>query len=263
LPQRPLLSRNVQRAESLLKSLARNQWLLADQVLVSGMNFTTTVLLARMLGVYNFGIFTVLYYILLYVNSIQLALNVQPMFSIAPQMPEGPERQSFLRGMAGYQYILSALFCLLILLAGLLEKLKNDPNNTGLLDQVGAVYHATHQFKEAAAYYDKAVQIDPKNVALRTKLAISLYRSGDVDGAIAQLNRSLSYDPKDANSLFDLGMIKLQGKQDSKGALAAWQQLLKTNPQLSADRKATVQKLMASVQTAAGDQHGVEGAQSK
>jgi cytochrome c-type biogenesis protein CcmH/NrfG len=84
-----------------------------------------------------------------------------------------------------------------------------------------------------------------------------------VDGAIAQLNRSLSYDPKDANSLFDLGMIKLQGKQDSKGALAAWQQLLKTNPQLSADRKATVQKLMASVQTAAGDQHGVEGAQSK
>jgi len=147
--------------------------------------------------------------------------------------------------------------------APLLEKLKNDPNNTGLLDQVGAVYHATHQFKEAAAYYDKAVQIDPKNVALRTKLAISLYRSGDVDGAIAQLNRSLSYDPKDANSLFDLGMIKLQGKQDSKGALAAWQQLLKTNPQLSADRKATVQKLMASVQTAAGDQHGVEGAQSK
>jgi cytochrome c-type biogenesis protein CcmH/NrfG len=147
--------------------------------------------------------------------------------------------------------------------APLLEKLKNDPNNTGLLDQVGAVYHATHQFKEAAAYYDKAVQVDPKNVALRTKLAISLYRSGDVDGAIAQLNRSLSYDPKDANSLFDLGMIKLQGKQDSKGALAAWQQLLKTNPQLSADRKATVQKLMASVQTAAGDQHGVEGAQSK
>jgi len=95
------------------------------------------------------------------------------------------------------------------------------------------------------------------------KLAISLYRSGDVDGAIAQLNRSLSYDPKDANSLFDLGMIKLQGKQDSKGALAAWQQLLKTNPQLSADRKATVQKLMASVQTAAGDQHGVEGAREQ
>ena len=42
-------------------------------------------------------------------------------------------------------------------------------------------------------------------------------------------------------------MIKWQGKQDGSGALAAWQELLKSNPQLSADRKATVQKLMADV----------------
>jgi tetratricopeptide (TPR) repeat protein len=147
--------------------------------------------------------------------------------------------------------------------APLLAKLKNDPNNTGLLDQVGAIYHSTHQFKEAAAYYDKAVQVDPKSVPYRTKLAISLYRSGDVDGAIAQLNRSLSYDPKDANSLFDLGMIRLQGKQDSKGALAAWRQLLRSNPQLSADRRATVQELMANVTTTAGNPRAVEGAQIK
>ena len=146
--------------------------------------------------------------------------------------------------------------------APLLEKLKSDPNNSALLVQVGAIYHATHQFKEAAAYYGRAVQIDPKNVAVRTKLASSLYRSGDVDGAIAQLNQALSYDPKDANALFDLGMIRLQGKQDGKGAVAAWQRLLKTNPQLSADRKAMVQKLMANVLTTLGDQHGTEGARS-
>ena len=131
------------------------------------------------------------------------------------------------------------------------------------MDQVGAIYHSTHQFKQAAVYYSKAVQIDPKSVALRTRLAISLYRSGDVDGAIAQLNSALSYDPKDANSLFDLGMIRLQGKQDSKGALAAWRQLLKTNPQLSPDRKAAVQRMMADAQTTAGDSHATKGDQSQ
>ena len=130
----------------------------------------------------------------------------------------------------------------------LLEKLKSDPTNTDLLKQVGNMYQATHQFKEAAGYYDKALQVDPKNVAIRTQLASSLYYNGDVDGAITQLQKGLEYDPKDANSLFNLGMIKWQGKQDSKGALAAWQQLLKSNPQLSADRKAKVQKLMADVQ---------------
>jgi cytochrome c-type biogenesis protein CcmH/NrfG len=146
--------------------------------------------------------------------------------------------------------------------APLLEKLKSDPNNGALLGQVGAIYHTTHQFKQAAAYYGRAAQADPRNVAMRTRLASSLYRSGDVDGAIAQLNQALRYDPKDANSLFDLGMIRLHGKQDGKGALAAWQQLLKSNPQLSADRKAMVQKMMADVLTTQGDQHGIEGVRS-
>lgn len=132
--------------------------------------------------------------------------------------------------------------------APLLEKLKADPANIVLLGQVGAIYKSTHQFKDAIVYYDKAVQADPKNVAMRTELASCLYYDGDVDGAIAQLQQSLHYDPKDANSLFNLGMIKWQGKQDSKGAVAAWQQLLKSNPKLSAERKATVQKLMADAQ---------------
>jgi cytochrome c-type biogenesis protein CcmH/NrfG len=144
--------------------------------------------------------------------------------------------------------------------APLLEKLRSDPNNSALLVQVGAIYHTSHQFQEAAVYYGRAVAADPRNVANRTKLASSLYRGGDVDGAISQLNQALSYDPKDANSLFDLGMIRLQGKQDGKGALAAWQQLLKSNPQLSPERKATVQKLMADVLTTLADQHRIEGA---
>jgi cytochrome c-type biogenesis protein CcmH/NrfG len=146
--------------------------------------------------------------------------------------------------------------------APLIEKLQSDPSNSALLLKTGGIYHGAHQFKEAAVYFDKAAQADPKNVAIRTKLASSLYRSGDVDGAIAQLNQALSYDPKDANALFNLGMIKLQGKRDSKGAVAAWQKLLKSNPQLSAARKAEVQKLMAGVLTTLGDQHGIEGARS-
>ncbi|MGA8730238.1 MAG: tetratricopeptide repeat protein [Terracidiphilus sp.] len=146
--------------------------------------------------------------------------------------------------------------------APLLEKLKSDPHNSALLSQVGAIYHTTHQFEQAAGYYGKAVQADPKNVVLRTKLASSLYRSGDPDGAIKQLNQALRYNPKDANALFDLGMIKLHGKQDGKGALAAWQQLLKSNPDLSADRKATVQQLMAAVLTMLSDQNGIQGARS-
>jgi cytochrome c-type biogenesis protein CcmH/NrfG len=130
----------------------------------------------------------------------------------------------------------------------LLEKLKSDPNNKDLLVQVGNLYEATHRFKDAANFYGRALRVDPNNVALRTQMASCLYYAGDADGAISQLQRSLHDNPKDANSLFNLGMIKWQGKQDSKGALEAWQQLLKSNPQLSPERKAQVQELMAEAQ---------------
>jgi cytochrome c-type biogenesis protein CcmH/NrfG len=143
--------------------------------------------------------------------------------------------------------------------APLLDKLKNDPNNVALLTQVAAIYHISHQFTDAATYYGRASQADPKNVAVRTRFAISLYRSGDVDGAIEQLNLALKDDPKDANCLFNLGMIRLQGKGDARGALAAWQLLLQTNPQLSPDRKAVVQRLVAQVVQNIGDQHATGG----
>lgn len=146
--------------------------------------------------------------------------------------------------------------------APLLENLKRNPNDTALLTQVATLYHTTHRFKEAAGYYKQAVDIDPKNVAFRTKLASSLYRSGNIDGAIAQLNKGLTYNPKDANALFNLGMIKLQGKGDSKGAVAAWRQLLKSNPDLSPDRKATVMKLMADAMTMMVDQQRAANAKA-
>lgn len=130
----------------------------------------------------------------------------------------------------------------------LLEKLKADPNNSDLLAEVAKVYLSTHQFKDAASYFGKAVQVDPKNVSLRTQMASCMYYDGDVDGAISQLQQSLHYSPTDANTLFNLGMIRWQGKKDNDGALAAWQQLLKSNPGLSPERRAKVQKLMADVQ---------------
>ncbi len=127
----------------------------------------------------------------------------------------------------------------------LLAQLKNDPNNAGLLVQIARIYQSTHQFQEAAGYYQKAVNANPKDVATRTEMASCLYYSGDIDGAISQLQQSLKEAPKDANSLFNLGMIRWKGKKDAPGAVQAWQQLLKLNPALQDDKKAQVEKLIA------------------
>jgi cytochrome c-type biogenesis protein CcmH/NrfG len=129
-----------------------------------------------------------------------------------------------------------------------------------MADKLAAIYNLTHQFNEAAVYYGKIAQFEPRDAAARTKLAGSLYYSGDVDGAIRELNKTLTYDPDDVNALFNLGLIKLQGKQDVKGALAAWQRLLKAHPELSPERRATVEKLMAQALSMVGDEGGMKGA---
>lgn len=131
--------------------------------------------------------------------------------------------------------------------SALIEKSKAEPKDASALVQIASIYQAAHQFKEAAGYFEKALKIDPKNVPARTQLASCLFYSEDVDGAIAQLNEALKYDPKNVNALFNLGMIKYQGKKDSAGAIAAWQQLLKTNPNL--DRKPMVEQLIVEAKT--------------
>jgi cytochrome c-type biogenesis protein CcmH/NrfG len=136
----------------------------------------------------------------------------------------------------------------------LLAKLKDDPNNADLLNQVGNVYRATHQFKEAATYYDKALQVDPKNPAIRTDLASCLYYTGDVDGAIAQLEKSLTYDPKFSGALFNLGIMKLKGKNDRAGAIAAWERLAKVtaDPQQKQKIKAMIDQLKSKTSQSKG-----------
>ena len=140
----------------------------------------------------------------------------------------------------------------------LLAKLQSDPNNPEVLAQLGRVYEGTHQFKEAAGYYQKSLAVTPKDVATRNELASCLYYSGDTKGAMQQLEQALQYDPKNANSLFNLGMMRWQGKQDPQGAVTIWKKLLRTNPNLEAGKKSQVEKLIADATQHAGPQQPKE-----
>ena len=82
--------------------------------------------------------------------------------------------------------------------APLLAKLKSDPQHPRLQNEIGLIYEHAHQFKEAAGYFEKSLHYDPKNIGVRADYASCLYYTGDVDGALAQLDKSLAYDPEHA-----------------------------------------------------------------
>jgi cytochrome c-type biogenesis protein CcmH/NrfG len=50
------------------------------------------------------------------------------------------------------------------------------------------------------------------------------------DDAIATFQESLSSNPTDAQTLFNLGVTMLHGKNDPKAAVEYWQRMLDANP---------------------------------
>jgi tetratricopeptide (TPR) repeat protein len=112
----------------------------------------------------------------------------------------------------------------------LLEQLKSKPGDPALLTQIGNLYYDAHVFPLAIDYYQKTLAVDPKNSSVRTDMASAMFSMGDPDHSIAEFDHALKDDPKNANALFNRGIVKWQGKMDVKGAMADWELLLKEDP---------------------------------
>jgi len=114
--------------------------------------------------------------------------------------------------------------------APLLEAVKQNPNDFDSLVKLGNVFYDGQQFANAIQYYERALALQPENVDVRTDMGTAYWYSGNADKALAELQTSLKYKPGHPQTLFNLGWVRWQGKADPKGAIEAWQQLLKTNP---------------------------------
>lgn len=130
--------------------------------------------------------------------------------------------------------------------APLLEQLNTAPTDANLLAKVGNIYYDAKQYPDAINYYERSLKSQPNDTSVRTDLGTAYWYNGDADTAIAQFNKALAYDPAKADALFNLGIVEWQGKNDAKGAVAAWQKLLDANPGYA--NKEKVQQLIAQAQ---------------
>ncbi len=112
----------------------------------------------------------------------------------------------------------------------LLEAVNKDPKNFDSLVKLGNLYYDCKQFPSAIQYYERALAIHPENPDVRTDMGTAYWYTGDAEKALAAMETSLKYRPGHPQTLFNLGWVRWQGKQDPQGAIQAWQDLLKANP---------------------------------
>jgi tetratricopeptide (TPR) repeat protein len=115
-------------------------------------------------------------------------------------------------------------------LQGYRNVLAGDPKNVRANTELANRLYDAGRYAEAIPYYQQALAGEPRNVGVSTDLATALYYAGRADDALKQFERSLAIDPKHAQTLFNLGIVRRDGKNDPRGAIDAWERLLTSVP---------------------------------
>ncbi len=114
--------------------------------------------------------------------------------------------------------------------AALRASVQSNPADLNALIELGNLYYDHGRYRDAIEWYGKALDIDPKNADVRTDRGTSYWSLGQADAAIAEFQKALQSDPSHAQTLYNLGVVYLNGKNNASEAKKAWERLLATNP---------------------------------
>jgi len=145
--------------------------------------------------------------------------------------------------------------------------LRTNPKDLISLIQLGNLYYDGGRFSEAVDYYGRALDLDPRNIDVRTDRGTSYWNLGQADAAIGEFQKALEVDGTHAQTLYNMGVVYLHGKNNPAEARKTWEKLLATNPNYP--ERGKVQEQISSLGAAAvmpaesgadkkGDSKGVE-----
>jgi tetratricopeptide (TPR) repeat protein len=110
------------------------------------------------------------------------------------------------------------------------EMAAQNPKDSDLRLKLANYLYDQKQYKQSIEWYQRALELDPKNVNARTDLGTAYFYSGRSQDALAEYRKSLAIDPKHEPTLLNSIVVNLDGTHDLAAAGKAWDQLHKVNP---------------------------------
>jgi tetratricopeptide (TPR) repeat protein len=106
---------------------------------------------------------------------------------------------------------------------------------------------AEGRYGEAIAAYQAVLKRQPRNLDAMTHLGLIVAIGGHADAALEAFDRALAIDPDYGPALLYRGQVLYESKQDTAGAIRAWERFLKVVP--AGEDHERVKRLIAEAKT--------------
>ncbi len=126
--------------------------------------------------------------------------------------------------------------------------LQTNPNDFDTLVKLGNLYFDHQQWGQAIEFYSRALAMRPNVVEVRTDRGTAYFYSQQLQQATADYEGSLKVNPTHPQTLFNYGLLQMNGYRNPTAAIELWQKLLRANPNYPEASRVTAQIEQARLQ---------------
>ncbi len=126
--------------------------------------------------------------------------------------------------------------------------LQAHPNDFDTLVKLGNLYFDHQQWGPAIDFYSRALALRPDVVEVRTDRGTAYFYSQQFEQAKADYEGSLKVKPTHPQTLFNYGLLQINGFRNPARAIDLWQKLLRAHPNYPEAPRVTAQIEQARLQ---------------
>lgn len=116
-------------------------------------------------------------------------------------------------------------------IANLEAEVTANPDNFENWVQLGNLYFDSDLPVKAIPAYEKALEIHSGNANIYTDLGVMYRRTDQPKKAVEAFNKAIAKDANHIHSRFNKGIVLMYDLDDSAGAIASWESILKIDPE--------------------------------
>lgn len=111
------------------------------------------------------------------------------------------------------------------------DRVALNPQDVNAWVTLGNLYFDTGQPAKSIEAYSRSLELSPDNANVLTDMGVMHRALGEFQKAVDTFAKAIALDPRHETARMNIGIVLLYDLGDKEGAIAAWQDLVRINPQ--------------------------------